>query len=134
MSYQTQNTEIITHFNTLWNHRSPVDLPNKMFSPPNPPSEWVRIRINDATRRRTTIGDYLNNYRSIGSIDVQIFVPIGTGNALAFQRADEIAAMFLNWGGTNIQCRTPRVKEVGEDGSGFYQVNCIIPFVRNELL
>jgi hypothetical protein len=134
MSYQTQNTELKTRFNTVWAHRTPVDLPNVVFTLPSPPAPWLRFRISGGSDRRTTIGSELNNYRNVGSIDVQIFVPVGTGDAIAFQRADEVAAIFRGWCGTNIRCRSPRIKEVGVDGSGYYQVNCIIPFIRDELL
>lgn len=134
MSYETQNTELRTRFNTVWLDRIPVDFANFPFTLPSPPAPWCRFRISSGPAQRTTIGDSINNYKNTGIVFVQIFIPIDTGDGLAYQHADDVADIFRDWCGTNIRCRTPYVKEVGPDGSGYFQVNCIIPFVRDELL
>ena len=134
MSYSAERSELRDKFDTEWADRIPVDWPNIAFDQPSPPAPWCRFRISGGERWRTTFGSHKNNYRNVGLIFIQIFVPVDTGDDEAFQRADEAAEIFRSWGGTNIQCRTPVIKEIGADGSGYYQVNVTIPFSSNELL
>jgi hypothetical protein len=133
MSYESQNTELKTRFTTVWANRTPRDMPNMKFSLPSPPAPWVRFRISGGDAKRLTIGGGTNWHRNAGIIFVQLFVPIETGDAVITQYADVICDMFRDWCGTNITCRTPVVKEVGPDGSGYFQVNVNIPFHRDEL-
>jgi hypothetical protein len=132
--FQTQQNEIRTRFNTVWASRIPVEYPNVVFNLPAPPSPWCRLSIQSGDTARMTIGAGTNNYRTVGLIYVCIFVPDNSGDSVAFQRADEAAAIFRDWGGATVQCRTPRVKEIGSDGSGYYQVQMIVSFKRDELI
>lgn len=133
MSYQTQQEELRTRFYDAWAARIPVDYPNLEFTPPTPPAPWCRFRVIGGDSEQTTIGAATNNFRNAGIIAVQVFVPINTGDDLAYQHADAAGDIFENWCGTNITCRAKQVKEVGPDGLGYFQVNVFIPFRRDEL-
>jgi len=137
MSVISEHTELGTRFNTIWNNRTPVAWPNVQFTPPvkTGNAEWVKFHIIDNTEgQQLTIGSGLNVCRFAGVIIVQVFSNLGIGNLVALTRANEVATILGKWSGTNIVCGVAAIKEIGEDGNGWYQVNCVIPFHRDELL
>lgn len=112
---------------------TPIDWPNASFSPPDPPSIWLRLSILDGESFQTTIGAETNVHRSVGIIIVQIFGPANEGDKDTLAMADTVAAIFRNWCGTTVRCRAATVKAIGPDGQGWYQVNVSVPFKRDEL-
>jgi hypothetical protein len=133
MSKQTQDNELRTRFNTVWANRTTVAWPNAAFTPPSPQVPWVRFTITDGEGRQTTIGSPTNNHAHTGVLFISIFAPTNAGDAIANQRADEAAAIFRNWCGTNIRCRAVTIKSIGVF-EGWYQINVQVPFRRDELL
>lgn len=133
MGYLTQHNELRTRFNTMWGSTTPIAWANAEFTPPSPPSPWVRFVVSDGQSTQTTVGASTNNHRHYGVVYVQIFVPLDAGDSVALGYADTIAGIFRNWYGTNITCRQPRIKDVGPEGNGWYQVNVTVSFFRDEL-
>lgn len=132
--FTTQQSEIRTRFNSIWANRTPVDFPNKKFTQPSPPAPWCRFRVTNGDSVRTTIGASTNNYRHLGIIYVQVFIPDDSDVNVGYALAETAADTFRDWGGATVQCRTPNIKEIGSDGSGYFQINVSIPFRRDELL
>jgi hypothetical protein len=133
MSETSAQGELKTRFNTIWANRIPVSWPNLAFTPPSPQSPWCRFSIVGGESKQTTIGATNNNHRSTGIVYVSIFIPSNTGDLIALQRADEAAAIFRNWAGTNVRCRVPQIKAIG-DSDGWYQINVMTAFLRDELI
>lgn len=98
--------------------------------------EYVRVAIRAADAFRLTIGSTKSDYRYPSVLFVQVFTPLGTGDGRAIQLAEQAAAIFrantLAIPGGRIIFRTPTVRRVGPDKT-FYQVNCVVPFVRDQL-
>jgi len=138
VSIITEHLELGTRFNLEWDSRTPIAWPNLEFEPPaldQGNAEWVRFNIIDNDDgQQITIGSGLNVCRFTGVIIIQVFTSLNIGNLPALTRANEIAAIFNKWCGTNITCKVASVKEIGDDKNGRYQVNCLIPFHRDELL
>lgn len=138
--YKAQDNELKTRFNTVWANRISVEWPNKTLNPlpqdvNGKPAPWCRFTIIDGNdRTQTTIGGDTNNFRNTGIICIQLFVASDDGISNINQYADDAIAIFNKWGGTNIQCKAGSKKNIGNDGSGYYQVNVYIPFRRDELL
>ena len=134
MSEQTANNELRTRFDTVWANRTPVAWPNVTFTPPSPQASWCRFSITNGEAQQTTIGSTTNNHRFTGVIYIQVFTATNAGDSVALQRADEAAAIFRNWCGTNIRCREATIKTIGANADGWYQINVSIPYRRDELL
>lgn len=132
MSFQVEHNELRTRFSQQIG-TTPVAWPNVAYVP-IVGTLWVRFNVVDGESTRTTIGATTNNVRSLGLVIVQIFAPLDKGNAAALAKADAVAAIFRDWCGSTVRCRTPSIKEVGPDGNGWYQVNVSVPFQRDELL
>jgi hypothetical protein len=43
-------------------------------------------------------------------------------------KVDELADAFRNWSGAITSCKTVSIKRVGNNESGWYQINVLIPF------
>lgn len=132
MSYANAYNELRGRFNTLWGSTTPIAWPNAAFTTPLVP--WVRFTVRSGEANQLTFGASTNNFRHSGVIIIQVFTLLDTGEALALQHADQIASIFRNWCGQSVRCRTPSVKDIGNDGEGWYQVNVVVPFQWDELL
>ncbi len=111
-----------------------VNWPNVSFTPPNPPAIWMRVNIFSGEAVQLTIGSVTNAHRFPGVIVIQIFAPLNAGDKDILAMADTVAGIFRNWCGTTVSCGTATVKAIGPDGQGWYQVNVVIRFHRDELM
>jgi hypothetical protein len=132
VSYESEHSQLRVRFNDQFSS-APIAWPNVEFTPPVR-SPWVRFNVLDADSFQTTIGATTNNHRFVGIVVINIFVPLDVGNASALAMADVVAAIFRNWCGSTVRCRAASVKDLGPDGNGWYQVNVVVPFQRDELL
>lgn len=127
-----QHNEIVSRFVTEWVDATPISLPNVDFTPPNPQASWVAINIVDGDSNQISIGSLPAVIRYAGMIYVQIFTKLDIGYGDALELADAVKAIFNNWCGVNVRCYAAKIKTIGSDGNGWYQVNCSIPFIRDE--
>ena len=134
MSSATENTEIRTRFNLLRDILIPVSWPNESFEVPNPPKTYVRFSIANGDSKLMDIGSEIKTYRNIGIIYLSLFCPPNTGNGQIMIQADNMANIFRSWNGQSVKCRTPSIKHIGTVSDGWYQVNVVIPFQRDELI
>lgn len=138
MSYRVAHNALRDRFAVQWANALPVAWPNVSFTVPSPASSWCRFNISDTiddiAGSQISIGGRTNINRYTGTIIVQLFGPLDKGNGALLGHADTILGIFGNWGGVNIQCRRGFIKDIGPDGNGFYQINVVVPFVRNEII
>lgn len=129
-----QHKEITSRLDSAWNGVTPISFPNVNFTPPNPQDSWIALHINDGASQQISIGALPAVIRYTGVIYVQVFTvrDIGSGEALAL--ADAVKNIFNNWCGVNVRCYAARIKTVGVDDNGWFQVNVSIPFIRDEQL
>ena len=108
------------------------------FEPPAPDpaageqASWIRpsVRVGDA--RRAELGPVAIR-RTTGVVIVQVFVPIGSGDAIAASLAASVAAIFRDLEQNGMQFLEPQPRPVGPEPDGaWYQVNVEIPFRRDE--
>lgn len=105
----------------------PVAYTNRQFTPPDN-AEWVRLNIIEGDSTLAGIGGAgANLYRNSGLVAAQIFVPVAVGDGLAYEIADDIAAIFRSKLVSGVRFRTPATVPVGADGP-WYQRNVNVPF------
>ncbi len=105
----------------------PVAYANRQFSPPDN-AEWVRLNIIEGNSTLAGIGGAgANLYRNSGLVAAQIFVPVAVGDGLAYEIADDIAAIFRGKLVSGVRFRTPATVPAGPDGP-WYQRNVNVPF------
>lgn len=127
MSNKTTYQELRTRYNAGW-APVPTEFPNENFVKPSPAAPWARFNITDGDEFGISIGDDTQVFRTIGILTIQLFAPLNSGSIDILEKADTIAGVFRNWCGTTVTCRAASVRNIGNDGFGWYQVNIIVPF------
>lgn len=136
MSAVDERSLIGQHFKTGWANRLPVAWPNTKFEPPE--TSWVRFEIVQADADRIEFGGTVSTRRAEGRVFVQVFVPLGTGDAEARAHCDAVAAIFKANNGQQsstdgrVIFREPVVRGIGTSGA-HYQTNVSIPYQYDSL-
>ena len=80
----------------------------------------------------TVVGDAPSSSSPIKIINIQIFVPVKSGSALARQYADKFCSIFDSVIFETVVCDTSSVTIVGSD-TKWYQINVDTPYWRDSL-
>lgn len=123
-TYSEARAALQTHWHSEWAARTPVAWENLEFAPPNPPSAWVRLTIQDFNGAQVSLGQPESRlYRSAGLATVQIFSPIDTGGS---GHHELVNAAIEAWRGADIagiRLRDAGVRDVGESDQIWWQSN-----------
>jgi len=95
------------------------------------PVPWVRLNIRPGNAFQVTLGRN-RTFRNPGTVITQIFTVAGTGDGLANEIAEDVAAALrgVTVSGVRLRATSPP-QFVGPDGA-WYQVNCVTPFEYDE--
>lgn len=109
----------------LWGGDDPTKIPNETF---------VRFNILHNEGTQVTMGDPNNNrHRRFGTITIQIFQPEGAYGVEARTHAKNILSIYTGLVQSDIIYRNPILREVGNDGHGWYQINVVMNFQYDEI-
>jgi hypothetical protein len=136
-----ERSAIEQRFYTQWAAITPIKFENVEFVQPEA-SPWVSLIIQRGSGDQIDIGTSNPTHRYNGVINVQIFTPqlTGTrsqGSTAADALADKVSGIFRNAQFSSgalgtIRCRTPRIVVSGNDPYGWYQINVLTPYVRDQ--
>ena len=139
MSYATEASTIRARFYSQWKTAQSfsdaqmltrVAWPNKSFDPPDGLS-WVRLEVLPGGAQQTTMGSATTaTFEYDGTISVQVFVPMNTGDGTARTLAEQVCAIFRSVEASGIIYDDPYVTTAGETGNGWYQLNVWAPYRR----
>lgn len=123
-------------FTTNWAAATPVKWENVEFVTPRN-KEWVALSIHPTDAKQITLqgpNDGINRYS--GQIVIELFAPDGEGTETVKVLADTAAGIFrratFSTGSSGlIRCRIPWFQQVGRNEAGNYQINVIVPFIRD---
>lgn len=142
MSWATVSNTIRVRFYNEWKTlrgftdaemTSRVAWQNKNFTKPNNLS-WVRFTNIPAVAEQKESGEVgSRTFRTGGRIVIQVFVPDNAGDAESNSLCEDVIGIFegvsaggVRYAGPNGE--SPRVQNIGNDGSGWFQQNCEIPW------
>ena len=129
-----ENTAIRTLFNAGWAGATPVAYENEKFTPPND-AAFVSLVVRPDDAFQHEIGSTKVTFRQPGLIFVMIFSPPDKGNNAALVLADTAAEIFRRQSSTftdgRILYRAPSITALGITDEGYYQVNVVIPYIRD---
>jgi hypothetical protein len=136
MSFTEDANAIRVCFAGLWpllRPTVPVAYDNSAFDPVSDaldaggnPAPWVRLTIVPGDGFQASLGTP-KIWRSTGIVVVQIFAPLGQGDGLANELADEVAVVFRGVSLGRVIFRAPSLTRIGPDGA-WYQVNVATPY------
>lgn len=120
---------IIEHFIDEWDDETPIALPNQYFDV-NAAQEFVRILIIPMTGEFAGVsnGGFSNRLiRHEGEVVVQVLTEIGTG----LGRSNELCQLSLNilkQSIPGVELLSPSVRDLGDDGEGFYHKQVVFNY------
>ena len=133
MSYEARVKEIVAYFASEWASATPVAYPDVPFSVPDGKT-WVRLNVSHYDGYQASIGaPSANRMRRIGLVTVQVFCPQGKGGLDALKKADLAISSFQGANLDGIVFYDVHMKDIGNDGSGWYQVNVLATFRYDEI-
>lgn len=135
MSYAAERTAIMTRWHAAWTAAHPT-IPyahGNARLDPKADKPWLRITILSGSSQQASFGaEDRGRHRHIGLISIEVFVPIGTGEAQARALLDTATDVFRSREFAGILCRGPSVVP-GMTTSNYYKIAATIPFQRDEV-
>ena len=102
MSHVTLNQTVESTFATAWGSTTTIAYDNVAFTPPVG-SSWVKIYVREGDSSKITIGTAPQRRRTLGTVFVDIFTPIGQGSKAVRTYADNVKAIFKDLRVSGIQ-------------------------------
>lgn len=128
-SYSDAITAMTSFFNTAWAGATTIiwgEDDNRSI-PDN--ATWVRFNIRHAIGSQVTMGaPDANRFEQIGTVTIQIFQPEGQHGLDAQAKANTALDLYQGANIGGIHYYNARVREVGNDGNGWYQINVLTDF------
>ncbi len=135
MGAATENTSIRTLFNAGWASATPVAYENEPFTPPAD-AAYAALFVKPDDAFQHEIGSPGVQFRHPGLIFVMIFTPPDKGNNAALLLADTAAGIFRRQSSSltngRILYRSPSIKPIGITDDGWFHVNVVVPYTRDE--
>lgn len=136
MGYQATEQTIRERFAAQW----PTLQPNVEYTfdnqgelnPNNTGEAWVRVTVLQGTANQVEMGNK-RRWRRPGTLEVQIFLPTGTGTGLATELADTIRDIYEGRTINGVIFRATSLGPGNVDGP-WRQFNVSTPFQADELL
>ena len=119
---------IHAYFASGWGTTTAVHYDDELKPKPDD-GAFSRLTVRHSAGFQATKGNPGNNRHEIlGGITVQIFVPQGNAGITAMALASQAAALFRGKRTGDIAFYDTSIREIGNDGAGFYQVNVNVRF------
>ena len=137
MSHVTLNSTIENAFAVAWGSTTPIAYENISFTPPT--TSWVKIYVREGDSEKMTLGTAPQRRRTLGTVFVDIYTPLGAGSKAVRTYSDSVKAIFRDLRVNGIQCMEGDLQIWGEryftnSGTGtpataqLYQATVAIPF------
>lgn len=138
MSHATLNQLVESRLASQWGVTTPIKYENVEFTQPSNGS-WISVAVKESDSQKITLGSGAQYRRTIGTIFVEVFTPVGTGSVTARTYADSIKTIFRDYRVSGLHVREGEVFVKGEmyytnSGTGVpatsqqYQVVVAFPF------
>lgn len=96
MSHATLNQLVESRLSSQWGVTTPIKYENIEFVQPTG-SSWISCAVKESDSRKITLGSGAQVRRTIGTIFVEIFTPVGIGSSTARGYADTIKTIFRDY-------------------------------------
>lgn len=128
-SYSAEQLAILNRLGDNWT-RTPIRWPNIASAPTE--ESHVEPVVNRAEAFNASVSAASKLVRHPGLLTLNIRVPLGGGDVVALDYADELAALFRNVTVDSITFRAPTVRDLGPEGA-WYRVQVDCPFYRDSI-
>lgn len=131
--YTTAWSAIADYIETQWADQTPLIVDDFAVDVPNADA-WVRLTIRHTDGNQSTMGSPgSNRFRRFGIVTMQIFQRQGEFGITARELAENALAIFTGAENSGIYYYNATVREIGNDGRGWFQINVISEFRYDEI-
>jgi hypothetical protein len=130
MSYVAEAAWIRDRLATGWAGRTPVHWDNVAYEP-QVGTPYIRPTVRPTTAYQAEIGPTAT-YRHLGMLIVEVFTPMGSGEAGAQELADEVVALFRGARTQGLSFQAPYVI-AADTVDAWYKLDVLCPFTRNTI-
>lgn len=133
MSFNAIRQAVEDQFIAIWTG-TPLDQVNyggNLNFTPTPNVPWIRLQVVSQVTNNAEIGT--NFVRNEGLINAGIFVPVDSGESLAFDLADQVAQVYQNQDFNGIYCLATNMIRLGVTDN-WYQINANTPYRTDKTL
>lgn len=131
-NYIEEYNALWSFFQEEWGNSSTLTMENDPYQP-QPTESWVRFALRGAVSTLASVGTPgRNSARYPGTILIQVFTPLATGDTAGRKLADQASQVFEGAKLEGFDIGLPYVsvaEELNEDG--WYQINVTVPFTRS---
>lgn len=96
MSHATLNQLVESRLASQWGVTTPIKYENVEFTQPIGGS-WISVVVKESDSQKITLGSGAQVERTIGTIFVEIFTPVGAGSSIARGYVDTLKAIFRDY-------------------------------------
>jgi len=116
------------YFDTQWGSTTPIiwgsDDPTE-----KPNTTWVRFNIRHSDGFQATMGSPgSNRFDRVGVLTIQVFSPENQLGTDAVDKSTTILDLYSGLNDNGIEYYDAIVREIGNDGYGWYQINVVMTF------
>ena len=134
MDYKTAFTAMQGYFNTSWDNETLVIWGDDDNSEIPDIIPWVRFNVRHASGFQATAGSPSNNrFERLGIVTIQIFTRQGNLQISSRDLADKALKIYEGVYNSGILYFDATVREIGQDGRGWHQVNVLTSFRYSEI-
>jgi hypothetical protein len=127
---------VCTYFGSNWTETRIAGQGLTLSPKPAQNEDWVRFSMDGNLGGQQTLGDPnagdTVDYRYLGVIIIQCFVPLDAGKLPALQMATRILNLFRGKSVSTVWFRDFTPQTIGPTEDGWYQVNVVGEFVNND--
>lgn len=127
MTHEAIHDAIETRFDANW-AQTDVDVRYEEDPRKRPSGKFIRVTVRSLRSREVGYSGNKVLYRRPGFIIMQCFTQVGTGTRVARKMADDAIAIFEGQQFSGVSCNESELRELGQDGKGFWQVNALVHF------
>lgn len=113
MSHATLNQLVESRLASQWGATTPIKYENVDFLPPVG-SSWISVAVKESDSQKITLGSGAQYRRTIGTIFVEVFTPVGSGSGAARTYSDQVKTAFRDYRVSGLHVREGEYFQVGE--------------------
>ena len=142
MGHVALSVAIENKFNTAWASATSIRFDNVPFTPPS--TSWVSLDVIEGESITGSLGGTVKLRRTVGTVVVGMYTPVGAGSKAARTYADSVKLIFRDLQISGITFKEGTAKRLGEvyfasagatSGTAqWYQMVVAVPFHYDEFV
>lgn len=107
------NQLVETRLASQWGVTTPIRYENVEFTPPDG-SAWIAVSLKESDSQKITLGSGAQVRRTVGTLFIEIFTPVGIGSLQSRTYADSLKEIFKDYRASGLHIYYGSYTPIGE--------------------